>query len=193
MAIPAVWDLLRGGGGAAAAAAAVVVEDGCDAVLLSLTPAGTVGEGIGFSLPAGNPVETGASSLADVPEGWFGPSDGPTEPLLGLGVPDWTTLGPVVDAEVILSEVGMGIIGAWVSSFVILVGSGWAVSVVTGNCPNVAEPTKPDEISVALVSPEMPVVDPKVGGRVEGKPVIAVIEIERVSLAGMLIGVGTSV
>lgn len=192
MAIPTVWDLLKGGGGAAAAAA-VVVEDGCDAVLLSLTPAGTVGEGTRFSLPAGSPVETGASSLADVPDGWFGPSDGPTEPLLGLRVPDWTAPGPVADVEAMLSEVGMGTIGAWVSSFVILVGSGWAVSVVTGNCPNVAEPTKPDEISVALVGPEMPVVDPGAGDRFEGKPVIAVVGIERVSLAGMPVGVGTSV
>jgi hypothetical protein len=71
-----------------------------------------VGEGTRFSLPAGSPVETGASSLADVPEGWFGPSDGPTEPLLELGVSDWTASSPVVVIEVMLSEVGMGTIGA---------------------------------------------------------------------------------
>ena len=184
--------MLRGGGGEAAAAA-VVVEDGCDAVLLSSTPAGMVGEGTGSSLPAGSPVEIGASLLADVPEGWFGPSDGPTEPLFELGVSDWTASSPVVVIEVMLSEVGIGTIGAWVSSFVILVGSGWAVSVVIGNCPNVAEPTKLVEISVALVGPEMPVVGFGAGRRVEGKPVFVVVGIERVSLAGMPVGDGTSV
>jgi hypothetical protein len=57
----------------------------------------------------------------------------------------------------------------------------------------VAEPTKLDEISVALVGPEMPVVGFGAGRRVEGKPVFAVVGIERVSLAGMPVGDGTSV
>lgn len=75
----------------------------------------------------------------------------------------------------------------------IFVGRGWAVSLVIGNCPDVADPKKPDETSVAFVGPEIPVVEPGTGKPVEGRPVTAVVGIDKVSLAGMPVGVGTSV
>jgi hypothetical protein len=62
-----------------------------------------------------------------------------------------------------------------------------------GNCPDVADPTKPDGTFVAFVGPEIPVVEPGAGRPFKGRSVAAKVEVERVSLAGIPVCVGTSI
>jgi hypothetical protein len=62
-----------------------------------------------------------------------------------------------------------------------------------GSCPDVADPTKPDGTFVAFVGPEIPVVEPGAGRLFKGRSVAAKVEVERVSLAGIPVCVGTSV
>lgn len=176
IAIPAVWDFVRGGGLSLAppAAAPVVVEEAKGPVaVLAMKPVGADREGSRVASPVGSVVAS---------DGFAGAPD-----ELGLSDCVLSPSAPVVSGSI--SEVGIGCSGLEEVSKVFST-LGVSDTVVTGAVPVVTGPLTPEvTMRDPLVEPEIAAVEPGSGktnrGVVVGAPVG--VGLARVSLAGICV------